>query len=273
MPPRPPAAVLAAAAALTTLALAALLAPALAPHDPARQFDLVALQNRPPSLAHPLGTDSYARDVLSRALHAARASLGTAALGTAVATGMGALCGGAAVVLGPAADRALARLVDALLGVPRVLLLVAVAALWVDIPLPALAAVLGLTTWPNTARLVRARLAALRDAEFVRAARALGASPARVAARHLAPHAAGTLAASAALLFAELLSLEAGLSFLGLGIRPPDASWGGMVQDGAAYAAVAPWPVMVPAACIVTAVLSVTVLGDYLADRARSGRE
>jgi peptide/nickel transport system permease protein len=264
-------AALVAGAALAAIALAGLLAPALAPYDPARQFDLVALQNRPPSAAHLLGTDPYARDVLSRALHAARASLGVAALGAAVATMLGALWGGAAGTLGGRVDALLMRTVDAVLGVPRVLLLLAVVALWGAVPAPALAVILGLTAWPATARLVRARLAQVRGAEFVQAARALGASPARIALRHLPPHAAGTVAVSATLLFAELLALEAGLSFLGLGVRPPDASWGSMVQDGTPYVADAPWTALVPTACIVVSVLCASILGDHLADRARPG--
>lgn len=263
----------AAALALGALALAGLLAPLLAPHDPARQFDLVALQNRAPSAAHLLGTDPFARDVLSRALHAARTSLGVALLGAAVATAVGALWGGLAGALGGRPERLLMRAVDAVLGVPRVLLLLAVVALWGAVPAPMLALVLGLTAWPATARLVRARLAAVRDAEFVQAARALGASPARVALRHLPPHAAGTLAVSATLLFGELLALEAGLSFLGLGVRPPDASWGSMVQDGTPYVADAWWTAVVPTVCIVVSVMSASALGDYLAERARGGVE
>jgi peptide/nickel transport system permease protein len=263
---------LAAGAVVAALAVAGAAASLLAPYDPTRQFDLVALQNRPPSTAHPLGTDPFARDVLSRALHGARASLGVAALGATVAAAVGALWGAAAAGLGGPADRVLMRLVDAVLGVPRVLLLLAVAAVWGAVPAPILAVALGLTAWPGTARVVRARLAALRDAEFARAARALGASPARVAIRHLAPHAASSVGVSATLLLAELLALEAGLGFLGLGVRPPDASWGSMLQDGMPYLATAPWTALVPAACIVAAVLGATVLGDHLADRARPNR-
>jgi ABC-type dipeptide/oligopeptide/nickel transport system permease subunit len=186
---------------------------------------------------------------------------------------LGTAWGATAAAAGGRAERLLMRLVDVALGVPRVLVLLAVVALWGNVPPPALAVVLGLTAWPATARLVRARLAAVRGAEFVQAARALGASPARVALRHLPPHAAGTLAVSATLLFGELLALEAGLSFLGLGVRPPDASWGSMVQDGTPYVAQAPWTALVPTACVIVSVLSATVLGDRLADRARPARE
>lgn len=268
---RPPTAVLAAAAALGALALAGLLAPALAPYDPARQLDIVALQNRPPSAAHLLGTDPFARDVLSRALYAARTSLGVAALGALTATVLGAAWGGLAGALAGPTERVLMRIVDAVLGIPRVLLLLAVVALWGAVPPPTLALVLGLTAWPATSRLVRARLALVREQEFVTAARALGASPTRVMLRYFPPHLAGTLAVSATLLFGELLALEAGLSFLGLGVRPPEASWGSMVQDGTPYIADAWWTAIVPTVCIIVSVLSASVLGDHLADRARPG--
>ncbi len=258
-----------AAGTLALFVAAAALAPHLAPYDPARQFDLVALQNARPSSAHPLGTDPFARDVLSRVLFAARTSLGVAALGAATATALGVAVGGAAGALGGRAEGALMRVVDAVLGVPRVLLLLAVVALWSHVPAPVLALALGLTAWPGTSRLVRARVAAVRRAEFVEAARALGASPARVLLRHLPPHAAGTVGVAATLLFGELLGLEAGLSFLGLGVRPPDASWGSMVQDGAAYVADAPWTVAAPVACVVACVLAASVLGDWAGDRAR----
>lgn len=261
----------AAAAALGVLALAGLLAPLLAPYDPAHQFDLVALQNRAPSAAHLFGTDPYARDVLSRALFAARTSLGVAALGALTATTIGAAIGGLAGAVGGRVEAGLMRAVDAVLGIPRVLLLLAVVALWGAVPAPTLALVLGLTAWPATSRLVRARLALVRGQEFITAARALGASPARILLRHLPPHLTSTLAVSGTLLFGELLALEAGLSFLGLGVRPPEASWGSMVQDGTAYIADAWWTAIVPTVCIIVSVLAASVLGDHLADRARPG--
>jgi peptide/nickel transport system permease protein len=207
--------------------------------------------------------------VLSRVLSAARTSLGVAALGASVATGVGALWGAVAGAAGGAVDRLLMRLVDVALGVPRVLLLLAVVALWESISPAALAVVLGLTAWPGTSRLVRTRVAQVRAQEFVAAARALGASPLRILARHVRPHLGATVAVSGTLLFAELLSLEAGLSFLGLGVRPPDASWGSMVQDGTPYLLDAWWTATFPTLCVIVSVLAATTLGDALADRAR----
>lgn len=262
----------AAAGFLGVLVVAAVLAPVLAPHDPARTYDLVLQQNLPPSRAYPLGTDPSARDVLSRVLYGARVSLGVAALGAAVALAIGTAWGATAGALGGRIERWLMRVVDVLLGVPRILVLLAVVALWGAVGAPALGVLLGLTTWPSTGRIVRARVAAVRRAEFVAAARALGASPARVLLRHLPPHAAGVVAVSGTLLFGDLLALEAGLSFIGLGVRPPDPSWGSMVQDGAPYLLSAPWTSLVPTACIAGTVLAASVLGDALADRARPRR-
>lgn len=251
-------------ATLGALALVALLAPVLAPYDPARPFDLVAFQNRPPSSAHLLGTDPYARDVLSRALHAGRVSLGVGALAAAVSATIGATWGALAGAAGPRVDAAMMRVVDVALGVPRVLVLLAVVALWGQVAPATLAVLLGATSWLGTSRLVRAQVVAARRREFALAAVALGASPTRVLARHVAPHALPTLAVAATTTFGDVVALEAGLSFLGLGVRPPRASWGSMIQDGAAFLSDAWWTAAVPIACVVVTVIAASALGDRL---------
>lgn len=253
-------------ATLAVLAAAAALAPALAPHDPARQLDLVALQNRPPSAPHPLGTDPYSRDVLSRALHAARVSLGVGALAALVSALVGGTWGVLAGVARPAVDGAMMRLVDLALGIPRVLVLLVVVALWGAVAPPTLALLLGATGWLGTSRLVRAQVIAVRERDYVVAARALGASPRRVLARHLAPHALATLAVAGTSSFADVVALEAGLSYLGVGVRPPVASWGSMIQDGAPFLAHAWWTAAVPIACVVVTVLAASALGDRLGE-------
>lgn len=256
---------------VVAMALGALLAPWLAPWDPAATPDPVGLANRPPGGAHPLGTDPYSRDVLSRALHGARTSLGVGLAAAGLALLVGTAWGMTAAVL-PARLRELAMgLVDVLRGVPRLVVLLAVAAVpGLDAP-PAVAVLLGLTTWMATSRLVFAQVRALEGREFVAAARALGASPGRVLARHLLPHVGDTLRASGALLVADLLALEAGLSFVGLGVRPPTASWGSMVQDGLEVLGTAPWTAAVPCACLVATVLALAVLADAGAPGARAG--
>ena len=254
-------------AVLLLLAAVALLAPAIAPHDPNRQYDLVTMQNLPPSRRFPLGTDTAARDVLSRALHAARISLGVGGVATLVAVTLGAAWGALAGTVGPRGDALLMRLVDVALGVPRVLLLIVIVALWGNLAPPVLAAVVGALSWFGTSRLVRAQVRAARDRDFVLAATAIGASPTRVLLRHVAPHVFGTLAVTGSMLFGDVVALEAGLSFLGLGVRPPQASWGSMILDGTPTMLEAPWTAAVPIACVIATVLAASALGDALRDR------
>jgi ABC-type dipeptide/oligopeptide/nickel transport system permease subunit len=252
--------------ALLLLALAALLASVLSPHDPDQQFELVAMQNRAPSLEFPLGTDPAARDVLSRALHAARVSLAVGGIATLVAVTLGAAWGALAGTIGPRGDALLMRSVDVALGVPRVLLLIVIVALFGHQDPRVLAVVIGALSWFGTSRLVRAQVRAARERDFVLAAAAIGASPARVLLRHVAPHALGTVAITASMLFGDVVALEAGLSFLGLGVRPPRASWGSMILDGTPYMLEAPWTAAVPIACVIATVLAASALGDALRD-------
>ena len=254
-------------AVLLLLAAVALLAPAIAPHDPDCQHGLVTLQNQPPSRRFPLGTDTASRDVLSRALHGARISLGVGGIATFVAVTLGAAWGALAGTAGPRTDALLMRAVDVALGVPRVLLLLVIVALWGVLEPPVLAAVVGALSWFGTSRLVRAQVRAARERDFVLAAAAIGASPARVLLRHVAPHVFGTLAITGSMLFGDVVALEAGLSFLGLGVRPPQASWGSMILDGTPVMLEAPWTAAVPIACVIATVLAASALGDALRDR------
>lgn len=246
------------------IAVAALLAPWLAPYPPAAQLDLVALRTQPPSLAHPFGTDPYSRDLLSRVLHGARISLSVALLAAAVAASMGTLVGAVAGFAGGVVDAVLMRLVDALLSIPRVLLLIAVAALWERLPIAALVLLLGFTGWFGVSRLVRAEVLALRAHPFVDAARALGATRRRVLWRHILPNAAAPAIVAAGLGVADVIVLEAGLSYLGIGVQEPLASWGRLIRDGAPLLATAPWLSIFPGLAIVITVLVVNVVADGL---------
>lgn len=252
-----------AAGLLGAVVALALLAPWLAPYDPAAQLDLVALKNAPPSAAHPLGTDPYARDLLSRALFGARTSVGVGLLAALVGTLLGAAWG---LVAGSARDAtgdALMGAVDVVRALPLAVVLLAVLVV-LEAPSPTeLALLIGVAAWPQASRLVFVHVRGLRAREFVAAATALGASRRRVLARHVAPHLAGPLAASGALLLADAMALEAGLSFLGLGVRPPAASWGSMVQDGLPFLGSAWWVAAVPSACLVVTVLSAARLADH----------
>ncbi|MFI5206386.1 MAG: ABC transporter permease [Gemmatimonadales bacterium] len=212
----------AAAGSLAALLLlvVAVLAPLLAPHDPLAMPDPVGLRAAAPSLHYLLGTDAFSRDVFSRLLFGARVSLtvGIASAGLAVLIG-GAV--GFAAGLGPRPlDAALMRGVDVLLALPRVFILLAVLALWESAPLWAMIALIAATGWFSTSRLVRAHVRALRGADWAAATVALGGGRRRLA-RHLLPHVAATIIVSATLDVGNIILLEAGLSFLGLGLKPP----------------------------------------------------
>ena len=201
----------------------------------------MGLQNRPPSWVHPLGTDLYSRDLLSRLVYGARVSLAVGALAMVVAVTVGAVIGLLAGYFRRWLDGALMRLVDVGLAIPRIFLLLMAVALWDRLPLGTLVLVIGLTGWFATSRLVRAEVLSLRERAYVDAARALGAPPARVMFRHILPNALAPLIVSAALGIGNVMLLEASLSFLGIGVAPPTPSWGNMIADGKDQLATAPW--------------------------------
>jgi len=251
---------------LAFFALLALAAPVVAPYDPAWMPGVVELQNRPPSALHPLGTDPYSRDVWSRLVYGARISLGIGALATLVAVTLGAAVGAFAGYCRRWVDAALMRLVDVGLALPRIFVLLMVVALWEHVPLTVLVLLIGLTGWFGTSRLVRAEVLSVREREFVAAARALGAEPARVIFRHVLPNAAAPIIVSAALGIGNVMLLEAGLSFLGLGVPSPAPSWGNMIADGWPKMAVAWWASTFPGLAISLVVMALNAVGDALRD-------
>jgi peptide/nickel transport system permease protein len=253
-----------AATVLVLLAIVAIAAPVIAPHDPASQPDIVSGKNLPPSLAHPFGTDSYSRDVLSRVIHGTRTSLAVAGLSVLVALALGAAVGALAGFAGGATDRWLMRVVDAVLSIPRLLLLLVIAAAFGQLSLAGLALVVGLTSWPGMSRLVRQQVREIGAHDYVLAARALGVPPARVLVRHVFPGVAPQMLVAATLAVATVIPLEAGLSFLGLGVPAPLASWGGILLEGYEQRFRAWWLIVFPAAAIVITVLSVNVVGEHL---------
>ena len=252
---------------LAGVTLLALLAPPFLA-DPAAQPDIIGGANRPPSAAHLFGTDPLSRDVLARVVSGGRVSLSVAALSVALSVTLGAFVGLAAGFFGGAVDTVLMRLVDGALAVPRLFLLLILIAVWERVPFGAFILVIGATGWFGTSRLVRAEVLRLRHQDFVRAAEALGGGPGRIMFRHLLPNAAGPLVVAATLGVGEVILLEAGLSFLGLGIQPPTPSWGGMIFDARSVLAAAPWASVFPALAITLTVLSVNLLGDALREAA-----
>jgi peptide/nickel transport system permease protein len=249
---------------LAFFVIAALAAPVLAPFDPNRQLDIVELKNHGPSWIYLLGTDVYSRDVWSRVVFGARVSLIVAGLGTVVAISLGATVGAVAGYYRRWIDAVLMRGVDVGLALPRIFILLMAIALWDRLSFTVLVLVIGLTSWFATSRLVRAEVLSLRERDFIAAARALGAGTARIIFRHVLPNAAAPIIVSAALSIGNVLLLEAALSFLGVGVAPPKASWGNIIADGAPYVSTAPWTTLFPGLAIALVVMALNAVGDAL---------
>jgi peptide/nickel transport system permease protein len=251
---------------LVALVMIAILAPLLAPHPPYVQPDPVALRAQAPSLAYPFGTDLASRDVLSRVIHGARISLPIALLSVLLSATVGTAYGAVAGYASGRVDSVMMRLIDAALAIPRILLLIAVLALWGAISAPMLVLVIGLTGWFQVSRLVRAEVLSLRDQDLVQAARALGASRRRIVIRHIIPSVLSPVLVAATLAVGNVIVLEAGLSFLGIGVQQPDASWGNMIADATANLRAYWWLSLFPGMAILVTVMSFNVLGDGLRD-------
>jgi peptide/nickel transport system permease protein len=239
----------------------AVFAPAIAPHDPAAQ-DL-SLRLKPPSLQFPIGTDQYGRDLLSRLIYGTTISLSVAVVAVAILIGVGTLLGGIAGYFGGPVDMLIMRFVDVMLSLPNFFLLVAIVALFGP-SLVTTMLVIGLTSWMGTARLVRGQFLQLRGQEYIHAARAAGASDARVIGRHLLPNTLPIIIVQASLFTSYAILIEASLSFLGLGAQPPTPSWGNMLNEGKAFMRSAWWVMTFPGVAIFVTVLAFNLLGDGL---------
>ncbi len=250
-------------AVIVLLALVALGAPWLAPGDPYRGDLSAGLQ--PPSSAFLLGTDAQGRDVLSRVLYGARLSL-TVGLGSqAVSLAVGLALGLVAGYSGRWVDATVMRVADVTLAFPSLLLLIAIAAA-VKPSLPVICLVIGLVGWAGMARLVRGQVLVVRALDYVQAARALGASDARLVTRHILPNVLAPVIVATTLGIGGAIMAEAALSFVGLGAQPPTPSWGAMVAEGRDLLRVAPWVSLFPGLAIGVAVLGLNLLGDGLRD-------
>ena len=247
------------------LYLVAAITPLIAPFDPSFQGNLTTERFVGPSARHFLGTDQYARDVLSRLLYGARISLFIGFVAVGIAVTIGTLLGAIAGYLGGVVDSVIMRFVDTVISFPRLVLLITVIALF-EPSIFLITAVLGLTLWPGTARIVRGEVLTLREREFIQAARALGYSKRRIILRHLIPNALGPVIVAATLGIGDTIVLEAGLSFLGLGVQPPTPSWGTMVAEGRLNPLDAWWLSTYPGLAIVFTVLSFNLVGDGLRD-------
>nr|BFE56275.1 dipeptide/oligopeptide/nickel ABC transporter permease/ATP-binding protein [Dactylosporangium thailandense] len=219
----------------------------------------------PPSAAHPFGTDNYGRDLLARVLFGGRASLATAAVTVAVTVVAGTLVGAAAGYLGGWLDLVVTRIVDVLLAFPRLILAIAVAAL-LDAGLAGLVLAVTVVSWPGYARVVRGYALQLRDEPYVAAARIAGTPHWRIVGTHVLGGLAGPVLILAMVDVGEVVIAIAGLSFLGLGVRPPDPEWGAMLNEARGFVEDAPWMFLAPGLAIVAVVIAVTYLGDAVRD-------
>jgi peptide/nickel transport system permease protein len=250
-------------AVILAIALVALFADVLAPYSPTEVHP--AMRGAPPSHAHPLGHDHVGRDVLSRLIHGARIAMIVAVLATGIAVTIGVSVGAGAGYFGGRIDAVLSRIVDALMAFPTLVLLITLVAV-VGPSLVNMILVIGTTVWASYARVVRAEVLSLREQEFILAARATGATDRRIIWRHLVPNVVGPVIVLATLGVGGIIILEAALSFLGLGVRPPTPDWGGMLSDGRAYITIYPHIVIAPGAMIALTVLAFNLLGDGLRD-------
>jgi peptide/nickel transport system permease protein len=243
------------------LLLAAIVGPFLDTTPPNMIAHALIGQPQAPSGVHWLGTDLIGRDEFTRALYGARVSLLVGAAAMAVSFTIGIFYGAIAGAAGGIVDSLMMRFVDAMLSFPTFFLIVA--ALTNTFSLTIIILIIGLTSWPGLARLVRAEVLSLREREFVEAARALGASPARLVLRHLIPNALAPVVVAAAFAIGDNILAESSLSFFGLGVQPPSPSWGNMLQDALTpQAEAAPWMVLVPGLAIVATVLAFSVIAD-----------
>ncbi|KKB75846.1 peptide ABC transporter permease [Devosia soli] len=219
----------------------------------------------PMSAEHWLGTDELGRDALTRLIHGGRVSLAVGLAGAIIATFAGTLVGAVSGFYRGWVDQVLMRLTDVMLSIPTLPLVLLLSGLFRPSP-PLLVAIVGLLIWMGTARLVRSQFMALREREFVEAARALGASGPRLMFRHILPNAIGPITVSATLAVGSAIMLESALSFLGFGIQPPVPTWGNLLNSASSWLSVAPWLAIPPGLLILFTVLAVNFLGDGLRD-------
>lgn len=254
---------LAGLAVVGSIALASLLAPWITPYDPNKTNLDARLQG--PSAAHPFGTDELGRDLFTRVLYGGRVSLAVGVLSVALAVTIGTSAGALAGYYGGRLDNVLMRVVDFMISLPSLFVLILLATLYGTKP-ATIVLVIGGLRWMGTARLVRASFLSLREQEFVQAARCLGASSGRIIVRHLLPNALGPVIVAASLGVAGAILAESSLSFLGLGIQPPMASWGNMLRNAQDQLLRAPWTAFFPGLMIFVSVLSINYVGDGLRD-------
>lgn len=226
----------------------------------------VAAQSlKAPSLEHPFGTDKLGRDIASRIIYGARVSLVVGVLSVVIMVALGLLLGGLAGYVGGAVDSVIMRLADIVYSFPYVLFAIALIAV-LGKGFQNVFVAIGLLGWPSIARVFRSSVLTVKSAEYVEAARALGASWWRVLARHILPNAAGPVVVYGAMSVGGAILAESALSFLGMGVQPPSPSWGAMLSESRSYLFTAPWLMLYPGIALLLTVLAFLLLGDALRD-------
>ncbi len=253
---------------ISLITLAAIFAPLIAPHDPSEQFkDGLTLQGAPigPSGTYLLGTDLLGRDLLSRLIYGARTSLIIGIIANGVAVLLGTTVGITAGYLKGRIGSVLMRFTDLMMAFPALLLAITLAAIFSP-SLLIVALVIAMVNWVQIARVIYTQAISIAEREFVIASKGLGATNQRVLIKHILPHLLPTVLVYATLGIATTVLLEATLSFLGIGVRPPTPSWGNIIFENQTYFITAPWLVFIPGAAIILLALSFNLLGDALRD-------
>ncbi len=248
---------------VVVLFVVSILAPVLSPYDP----DAINVKEilMPPNRLHPLGTDELGRDILSRMIWGSRISLKVGFVAVGIAVLIGIIVGAAAGFYGGWVDSILMRFVDMMLCFPSFFLILAVIAI-LEPSIYNIMAVIGLTSWMGVARLVRAEFLRIREMDFVKAARSIGASDLRIIFRHILPNALNPVLVAATLGVAGAILTESALSFLGIGVQPPTPSWGNMLTAGKDNMEIAWWLSVFPGLAILVTVLGYNLLGEGLRD-------
>lgn len=250
-------------AVIAIIVLAAIFAPLISPYDPAAQS--WSTVRKPPSLAHPFGTDEVGRDLLARVIYGARASLAAGVISVGIAIGVGVPIGLLAGTSGGLVDGLISRVTDAMLACPSLILAIVLAAFLGPSLSNAMIAI-GITAMPLFVRLTRGQALAIKSEDYVEAARAVGNPRWRIIVRYILPNVLPQLLVQATLTIATAIIAEASLSFLGLGQQPPAPSWGSMLNSAQRFLVNAPWLAVWPGLAIFVTVLSFNLLGDGLHD-------
>jgi peptide/nickel transport system permease protein len=245
---------------LTILVIGAVFAPIIAPYDPG---DIIEDHIAGPSLHHIFGTDDLGRDIFSRILYGGRVSLSVAVIAVAVSMTIGVLLGCLSGFYGGLLDEVVMRFTDIMLSFPTIFLILAIQSVLTPSIFNVML-VIGATSWMGIARLVRGEFLTIREREYVEAAKAIGCGDLRIIFKHILPNALPPVIVAGTLGMAGAILTESALSFLGLGVQPPTASWGNMLMDSQSYLIDAPWMAIIPGIIIVLAVLSLYFVGEAL---------